>query len=62
MSESPAFPVDHGDSPVLSKDIGVGDKGQTLTQNDLLTDFEASDSMDSDERYLVRRCCGGVRR
>jgi hypothetical protein len=39
----------------LSKGADYGDKSDTLGQNHLLSDFEASDSMDSDERYLVRR-------
>jgi hypothetical protein len=52
---SPVSPVGNGDPPALSKGADYGDKGDTLGQNHLLSDFEASDSMDSDERYLVRR-------
>jgi hypothetical protein len=51
MSESPQqSPADNGDPPALSKADDYGDKGR----NHLLTDFEESTSMDSDERYLVR--------
>ena len=55
MSESAMPPVDNG-----SKGDDFGDKADTLTQSNLLTDFEASASMDSDERYLVRRGRGGL--
>ncbi len=62
MSESPRpSPIDNGDPPALSKGDDYGDKADALAQNHLLTDFEATDSMDSDERYLVRRCCRGIR-
>jgi hypothetical protein len=59
MSVSPqpssVSPADNGDPAALSKGDDYGDKGAPLGQSHLLTDFEATDTMDSDERYLVRR-------
>jgi hypothetical protein len=56
MSESPQpSPIDNDDPPALSKGDDYGDKADAMAQNQLLTDFEAAGSMDSDEQYLVRR-------